>query len=92
MTAKHVFPDKAATISRLTLSSEAFSLAVGKKSKWAGFVANLRTDGKWDVCVLNSTMSLLKQIADPGENLSDTIVRILSTSGKAATTGGQDGN
>jgi hypothetical protein len=37
-------------------------------------------------------MSLLKQIADPGENLSDTIVRILSTSGKAATTGGQDGN
>lgn len=91
MSTKHVFPKNAKMIFRLTLSAKAFSLAIAAKSKWAGFCANLREDGKWDVCITIATAHLLQQICEPHENLSDTVVRILSPAAKPAITGGQDG-
>jgi hypothetical protein len=88
-TPKYFLPTSKGSHFRLTLTAQALSLAIQKNSKWAGIAANLRTDGKWDTLVPMSSMSLLKQLAEPNENLSDTVVRILSTSGTAAKTGGQ---
>lgn len=62
---------------RLTLSAEAFALAVQRSKPVAGLVAFARTDGKWDVGVKMSTADTLKQQAEPGENLSDTVLRLL---------------
>jgi hypothetical protein len=38
----------------------------------------LRGDGKWDVFVTTATADTLKQMAEPKENLSDTVVRLLT--------------
>lgn len=64
---------------RLTLSPEAFTLAIAKKSPIAGKFAAHRADGKWDVGVTLATADQLKQVANAGENLSDTVVRLLGT-------------
>lgn len=63
---------------RLTLTSEAFALAVAKSKTMAGVAAYARCDGRWDVLVTQATASLLKEMAQPGENLSDIVVKILS--------------
>lgn len=63
---------------RLTLSKEAITLAVARKARpILGVAKRLRTDGKVDVAVKMSTVNLLKQLAMPGENLSDTVIRVL---------------
>lgn len=62
---------------RLTLAPEAFALAVQKSNAISGLCAFKRVDGKWDVGVTPATADLLKQEAEPGENLSNTVLRIL---------------
>ena len=62
---------------RLTLAPEAFALALTRSKPVAGRMASLRPDGKWDVAVTAATADQLKQQAAPGENLSDTVMRIL---------------
>lgn len=63
---------------RLTLSPEAFALAVGKKSPLAGEVAFRRPDGKWNVAISMAIAEQLVESALPKENLSDTVIRTLS--------------
>lgn len=92
MSSEYLLPKNGANLFRLTLSPQAFALALSKNSPWAGFAANKRKDGKWDVCIRIASANLLKQIALPKENLSDTVVRHLSPpAGKSAKTGGQNG-
>ena len=66
---------------RLTLSAEAFALALTKSKPLAGKVAYSRPDGKWDVGVTPATADQLHQMAEPKENLSDTVLRILKKEG-----------
>jgi hypothetical protein len=63
---------------RLTLSAEAFVLAITKSKPLAGKAASARPDGKWDVFISVSAADQLMQMSEPKENLSDTVVRILS--------------
>ncbi len=69
---------KTAPLYRLTLSPEAFALAITRKSPAAGKCAFLRPDGKWDTMVTIACADLLKQVANEGENLSDTVIRTLT--------------
>jgi len=69
---------KPTSLFRLTLSVEAFALALAKSKPLAGKVAYARPDGKWDVGVSPSAADQLMQMATPGENLSNTVVRLLS--------------
>lgn len=63
---------------RLTLSREAVALAVARKARpILGVAKRVREDGGVDVAIRTSTANLLKQLAMPGENLSDTVIRIL---------------
>jgi hypothetical protein len=63
---------------RLTLSAEAFALAVGKKSPLAGEMAFHRPDGRWDIAISMAIAEQLVESALPKENLSDTVIRTLS--------------
>ena len=71
-------------ILRLTLSATAYQLAIARNAKpIVGFAAaTKRPDGKIDVPVRAHAMNLLRQLAEPGENLSDTLIRVLSASKK----------
>lgn len=62
---------------RLTLTPEAFALALMRSKPWAGRFAVRRSDNKWDVMVTVPTMEAIKTKAQPGENFSDTVVRVL---------------
>jgi hypothetical protein len=76
MTKKKVF--KSLDFYRLTLSHEAVTLAIAAKSPIMGKCLVLRGDGKWDVFVTQATADTLKQMAETKENLSDTVVRLLT--------------
>jgi len=77
MTAKITLPPQGSY--RLTLSEEAVRIAVARKARpILGIALCIRPEGKIDVAIKASTANLLKQLADPpGENLSDTVIRIL---------------
>lgn len=62
---------------RLTLTAEAFALAVAKSAPIAGFMAFARFDGKWDVMVSTATADTLNQQRLRGEHLTDVVVRLL---------------
>lgn len=66
---------------RLTLTAEAFALAVLKSKPIAGVAAASRPDGKWDVIVSMATANQLRQQGEPKENLSDVVVRLLKKGG-----------
>lgn len=67
-----------AGVYRLTLSREAIGLAVTRNAApILGVAKAIRPDGKVDVAIKAATANLLKQLATPGENLSDTVIRIL---------------
>ena len=61
----------------LTLSDKAFQLFITTMTK-SGKFAILRPDGKWDVGISFNTLDQLKTAALPKENLSDTVVRLMS--------------
>lgn len=67
---------------RLTLTAEAFALALQYAENFAGKAAFLRPDGKWDVAVTTAAMKTLQAYAAPKENFSDTVVRIYKGEGK----------
>jgi hypothetical protein len=71
-------PPKPVPLFRLTLSVEAFTLALAKSKPLAGKVAYSRPDGRWDVGISVSAADQLMQMAEPKENLSDTVIRLLS--------------
>ena len=62
---------------RLTLTAEAFSLAIAKSKPISGFMALPRLDGKWDVMVSPAVADTLKQQRQEGEHLTDVVSRIL---------------
>lgn len=63
---------------RLTLSAKAYTLARKRECKPLMGPWVERADGKYDVAVSLATANLLKQLAEPqGENLSDTVMRVL---------------
>ena len=66
---------------RLTLTAEAFGLVVAKSKPLSGKFAILRPDGKWDIGVTVATADTLFQMATEGENLSDTVIRLLNKEG-----------
>jgi hypothetical protein len=63
---------------RLTLSAHAFNLVVRLKpaSRLFGGVALNRPDGKIDIGISRCGLDQLQTLAKPGENLSDTLIRI----------------
>lgn len=76
---------------RLTLQPSAYATAVSKGSRWAGFSALKRLDGRWDVFVPMSSINLLKQLANEGEDLSDAVLRILLKNSEPTPIGGNHG-
>lgn len=76
MTAKKNYPNLG--MYRLTLAHEVVALAIAAKSPIMGKCLVLRNDGKWDVFVTTATADTLKQMAESKENLSDTVVRLLT--------------
>ena len=62
---------------RLTLTAEAFALAVAKSKPVAGCMAFHRTDGKWDVMVTTAVADQLNQLKEEGEHKWDVVVRLL---------------
>ncbi len=62
---------------RLTLTAEAFALALLRSKPLAGRAAVRRPDNKWDVMVTTVTADDLRKQAKPKENLSDAVVRLL---------------
>jgi hypothetical protein len=62
---------------RLTLTAEAFALAVAKSKPIAGIMAFARKDGKWDVMVSPATADQLEQLKQDGEHKWDVVVRLL---------------
>jgi hypothetical protein len=63
---------------RLTLSQKAMTAAVVRQSSpLIGCPTLRRPDGKFEVAIRPAVANLLKQLAEPGENLSDTVIRIL---------------
>lgn len=62
---------------RLTLTAEAFALALLHSKPLAGRMAARRADNKWDVMITEITYGDLCKQAKPKENLSDTVVRLL---------------
>jgi hypothetical protein len=66
---------------RLTLTVEAFALALAKSKPLAGKLARARPDGKWDVAISTTAADQLMTAATPGENLSNTVIRLLTKEG-----------
>lgn len=65
---------------RLTLSAEAFALvAADIKGPIRSKAMMQRPDGKWDIAISYGLLDQLKTAALPQENLSDTVLRIMST-------------
>jgi hypothetical protein len=62
---------------RLTLTPEAFALALMHSKPMAGRFAVRRPDNKWDVMITLVTQENIKAKAKPGENFSDTVVRTI---------------
>lgn len=62
---------------RLTLSANAFALAVLKSKPISGYVAYPRIDGQWDIMVSPATADQLQQQRLDGEHLSDVVERLL---------------
>ncbi len=62
---------------RLTLSAEAFALAVLNSGEISGFVAYPRLDGQWDVMVKPEVAADLNKQRKDGEHLTDVVERIL---------------
>jgi hypothetical protein len=69
--------NKKAPLYRLTLTAEAFALAVLRSKPIAGVQAVARCDGKWDVMVSTATADQLNQNRLEGEHLTDVVVRLL---------------
>jgi hypothetical protein len=69
--------DKKAPLYRLTLTAEAFVLAVQRSKPIAGVSAVARVDGGWDVMVTMATADQLNQHRLEGEHLTDVVVRLL---------------
>jgi len=63
---------------RLTLSHQALTFAMRESSPIAGQCHVRRPDGQWDCFVTLAVADTLKQMANPGENLSDAVVRLLA--------------
>lgn len=63
---------------RLTLTAEAFALAVSKNSIYAGVMALKRKDGRWDAMVPMVAAGFLIQLREEGEHLTDVVVRHLT--------------
>jgi hypothetical protein len=76
---KYLIQSKPSTkgLYRLTLTAEAFALAVAKGSPMAGYQAIARTDGKWDCVVSPSIGDQLEQMKEEGEHKWDVVVRLL---------------
>ncbi len=62
---------------RLTLTPEAFALALLRSKPLAGRMAVRRPDNNWDVMVTTVTYDDLRKQAKLKENLSDAVVRLL---------------
>ena len=62
---------------RLTLSAEAFALAVLNSGTISGYQALARMDGQWDVMVAPETAKELQAQRKDGEHLTDVVERIL---------------
>ena len=62
---------------RLTLSAEAFALAVLNSGTISGYVAYSRLDGQWDVMVSPKTADDLNKQRKDGEHLTDVVERTL---------------
>lgn len=62
---------------RLTLTAEAFASALLRSKPMAGRMAVRRPDNKWDVMVTEITFNDIRKAAKPGENFSDTVVRLI---------------
>ncbi len=62
---------------RLTLSAEAFALAVLNSGTISGYNAVPRLDGQWDVMVALETANELQKQRKDGEHLTDVVERIL---------------
>jgi hypothetical protein len=80
MQKKYLIEEKRPTY-RLTLSAEAFALAIVRSKPIAGALAPHRLDGKWDVMVSPATADLLNQQRLEGESRSDVVVRLLKAEG-----------
>ena len=63
---------------RLTLSAEAFALAVLNSGDIAGFHAVSRLDGQWDVMVATETAKKLQAQRQDGEHLTNVVERTLA--------------
>lgn len=63
---------------RLTLTAKAFALAKAHSKPLSGVAVVPRKDGKVDVAITLATANTLFQMAEPKENLSDTVIRLLS--------------
>ena len=62
---------------RLTLTAQAFTLAIAKSKPIAGYMAYARIDGQWDVMVSLATANQLQQQRLDGEHLTDVVERLL---------------
>jgi hypothetical protein len=65
---------------RLTLTRESFAAVLANSE--CGFspkVAFQRPDGKWDCAISFALADQLKTAALAGENLSDTVLRVMAT-------------
>jgi hypothetical protein len=62
---------------RLTLTPEAFALALLHSKPMAGRMAVRRPDNRWDVMITVVTFESIKKFALPDENYSDTVVRAI---------------
>lgn len=77
---KYLMPAVAAKgggLYRLTLTAEAFALALQHSKPIAGVQALTRADGKWDTFVSLATADQLNQHRLEGEHLTDVVVRLL---------------
>lgn len=73
------FNSKAPPLFRLTLTPEAFALVAERiKGPISPKLAIRRGDGKWDVGISMSMADQLMTAAFKGENLSDTVLRVMS--------------
>jgi len=62
---------------RLTLSPEAFAMAILNSGTISGYVAYSRLDGQWDVMVAPDTAAELNKQRKDGEHLTNVVERIL---------------
>ncbi len=65
------------SVYRLTLSAEAFALAVLNSGEIAGYTAVSRCDGQWDVMVKPGVAEQLNAQRQKGEHLTDVVERTL---------------